>query len=66
MAGGLSVDTRLAVEKLPDQPLQVRQEGQLRIDDLQLARAENTLSNKQLQWEGTTELALADDVTPGL
>ncbi|UCC56806.1 MAG: DUF748 domain-containing protein, partial [Gammaproteobacteria bacterium] len=62
-AGGLSLDTRLAVEKLPDQPLQVRQEGQLRLDDLQLAQAENSISNRQLQWEGTTDLTLADSVT---
>ncbi|UCC56979.1 MAG: DUF748 domain-containing protein, partial [Gammaproteobacteria bacterium] len=63
LAGGLTLDTRIALEKLHDRPLQIQQEGQFRLDDLQLAQAENSISNKQLQWEGTTDLTLADSVT---
>jgi hypothetical protein len=62
-AGHLALDSRLEVKQLHDQPLQIQQEGLVRLDDLQFAQAGNSLSNKQLQWEGSTDLTLADAVT---
>jgi hypothetical protein len=63
LAGRLTLDTRLELKQLHGQPVQAQQEGLIRLDDLQFVQAENSLSNKLLQWQGSIDLTLADAVT---
>jgi outer membrane protein OmpA-like peptidoglycan-associated protein len=59
LAGRLTTDTQLDVLQEHERPVQVRQSGMLRVDDLRLAQAVHRVGLGDLQWDGDLDLVAA-------